>query len=108
MQIITFASMKTIKNILFYFSLTLAVSGYINCEFSDIFFSANINLETLDDQPESESREYEERAHAEEYSTSNSSELKDFPSSKQKQHYFYFLFIPNDFASLVWTPPKLS
>lgn len=100
--------MKTAKNLLFYFSLTLALAGYLNYEFSDTLLSANINLEILDNQTNSESRECEERTHAEEYPTTNSLELEGFFSSKQKQYCFHSLFIPNDFASLVWTPPKIS
>lgn len=99
--------MKTVKSILFYFGLTLALAGYVNYEFSDILLSANFNVETLDHESESESRESEERTYAEEHPTTDSPELEGFSSSIQKQDYFHTLFKLNDFASIVWTPPKL-
>jgi hypothetical protein len=98
--------MKTLKNILVYFYLMFALVVYIGHEFSDSFFFSGIKHEILDTQTESESREYEERTHAEEYAHSNSPGLKRFYISKQKQYCIRSCFISFDYEPIVWTPPK--
>lgn len=100
--------MKIVKNILFYFVLTLALAGYISYEFSDSLLSSGIKPEALDNQAESESKECEEKTHTEEYENNYSPELKNFFFPKQEQYCFLSHFIPIDYTSLVWIPPKLS
>jgi hypothetical protein len=98
--------MKALKNILFYTCLMFALVGYVSCEFSDSILSSGINLEILDTQNESDSREYEERTYTKEYAPGSSPELKRYYSSKQKQYYIQFLFISFEYKPFVWIPPK--
>ena len=98
--------MKTLKNILFYISLMLALTSYISYEFYGSLLSSGIKLEIPDTQTESETREYEERIHAEEYAYSNSPELKIYYLSRPKQHCIQLLFVSFDYKPCVWIPPK--
>lgn len=100
--------MKTFRNILFYYSLMLALAGYVSYEFSDSPFSSGVQFEIPETQTESESRECEERTHVEEYSHSNTPEIVGFFFLKKNECCFRSHFNPVDYTSLVWTPPKHS
>lgn len=98
--------MSTLKNILFYFIFVLAMSGYMNYEFSDSFLLTGTTFETQDTQSEPESRECEEKSHAEEYAQTNSPELPGFYFLGQEECGKQPNFISFEYKPVVWTPPK--
>lgn len=100
--------MDPAKKIMFYFCLTLTLTGYVSYELSDSFLSSEIKPEILNTHKEFESREGEESTQEVEYSHDHSPELKTFFSHKQKQCCFQSHFIPIDYTSMVWIPPNPS
>lgn len=98
--------MKAAKSILFYLTIILALGAYINNDLSGSFLCTGITQEMCDGQAASETKEGEEKDHAEEFFLGYSLEFyREFPA-KMLPCCFRVQFVACNHASVVWIPPQ--